>query len=334
MIDLIFSSSNFYVPYLSVCLTSLREAVSDENDYTVTILEQDISERNKEILRKSGKDNLKIAFVDMRGALKGKSFCPHDHVSVETFFKLFIPDFFAHKDKVLFCDADVVFQDDPAKLYDIDLGDKKIAAAPCHLWNGIINENPKIRAYTAETLNVKNPDAYFQCGVLLYQPKRFVKDDFEKLSKMCARKLHCMDQDALNSCLQDDVFPLDSRWNYETAQKYFKTSIPCMNERHSNAWKAAKENPAVIHYSGTDKPWQFPDEQFAEIWWSFARKSPLYEECLLRLLEFRKQREKVTKRTVLCYKIMQKITFGKTRKKYKQKRRAAEKIIQDRIEGR
>lgn len=332
MINIVFSCSDWFAPYLSVCLESLRDHISDENNYVVTILEKDISEQNKRILKQYGTGNLTIAFKNVNELLAGKNFSVHG-LSIETYFKLFIPLIF-RTGKVLFCDADIIFLDDPAKLYVTDLKGKKIGASLCHLWNGVINFNPDLRTYSIEQLGLRNPDAYFQAGILLYQCDLFTSVDFERLFKTAEKKLVCLDQDVLNSCLQDDVCRFDTRWNYETAQRGFAISSPLMKPEHAAAWKAAKENPAIVHYSGGDKPWWYPDEEFADIWWHYARKSPFYELLLLRLVTLAKKQKVITKWTYFRYKLLAKITWGRRRKHYKQKRREAKAVLKNRKERR
>lgn len=332
MINIVFSCSDLFAPYLSVCLESLCDHISDENDYTITIFEKDLSDSNKCILKKYAKSNLGIVFKNVNEFLQGKAFSVHT-LSIETYFKLFIPLIF-QTGKVLFCDADIIFLDDPAKLYSTDLKGKKIGASLCHLWNGLINFNPDLRTYSADQLGLKNPDAYFQAGVLLYQCDLFTSADFENLFKTAEKKLFCLDQDVLNSCLQDDVCQFDTRWNYETAQKIFADSIPWMDSEHVFAWKSAKENPAIVHYSGSNKPWKYLDEEFADIWWHYARKSPFYELLLLRLITLAKKQKAITKWTYFRYKLLAKITWGRRRKHYKQKRREAKAVLKNRKERR
>ena len=50
----------------------------------------------------------------------------------------------------------------------------------------------------------------------------------------------------------------------------------------------AKHNAIVVHWAGaTAKPWDFPNENMAEIWWSYAQSSPYYEEIVARSIDFR-----------------------------------------------
>ncbi len=289
-----FSSSDWYVPYLTTCLTSLMEYISEKNKYEIVILETEISENNKTMLNKIvNKPNCILSFFPIREFVAEKDFKCHDHVSVETFFKLFIPEIFKDKEKVLFCDADIIFQDDPAKLFDLDLKDNFLAAGLCHHWNGLMNFEKSCLNYTKEHLKMKNPARYIQGGILLFNNKKIKSHDVQNLIKLASGTSYLNhDQDVLNSWFQNKTLIFDSRWNYETAQAGFhKYAIPNMDKEHKTIWENASKNPAIIHYSGNEKPWFYPHEEFADIWWHYARKTPFYEEILKRMAVFLSEKD-------------------------------------------
>ena len=99
--------------------------------------------------------------------------------------------------------------------------------------------------------------------------------------------------------------------------------IPFISDKLYIKYKQDRKSPKIIHWAGEkSKPWLNPSEDLADIWWSFARKTPFYEEILQRSINqgvngvsnYKKYKIKY-----ICYKILSKITFGKTHKKYKQK---------------
>lgn len=84
---------------------------------------------------------------------------------------------------------------------------------------------------------------------------------------------------------KDDIKYLDMSWNYEfehanIRKQYLIERLPLniMTE-----YLNAKANPKIIHFAGDRKPWRYPDEEYAEIWWEYARKTPFYEEILKRM---------------------------------------------------
>ena len=89
----------------------------------------------------------------------------------------------------------------------------------------------------------------------------------------------------------------------------------------------------ILHYTGYEhiKPWiDIKDKQrFGNLWWYYARKTPFYERCLLKIVELETEELlkntkilTVSKFTYYRYKILSKILWGEKRKKYKQKYKA------------
>lgn len=289
MVTIVFSVSDFFVPYFAVCLQSLSDVISCEKQYKLFVLEKGISKTNKLLLSNMVcNTSIDLEFLNVRKLMEDKCFYAHDHVSQETFYKLFLPKLFSDYKKVLFCDADIVFQDDPAKLFDIDIGNNKIAVAPCNLWQGIIQKDFIAYEYTINQLGIDDINSYFQAGIVLFNVDKITDEDIEKMEYLAEEKeFLCMDQDILNIVFKNDKFLLESCWNYETSQKTFRDiSIPYMTDEIKNRWEKARDNAKIIHYSGKEKPWFYPDEEFADIWWQIAERTPFYESLKLRLDSF------------------------------------------------
>lgn len=289
IISICFSVSEWYVPYFMVCFQSLLEYINSDDRYIITILEKELSEKSKQELKNMiVVKNLKLNFLNMTLYIKNKKFKFHDHVSEETFFKLFAPIIFKKYKKILFCDADILFQDDPAKLFMLNMRDKKLGAALCNLWNGIMQGDKNAKNYTIDKLHIKNLDNYFQAGIILFNNTKITQNDVDNLINLAQEDEYlCMDQDVLNRYFQNDVFIFDSRWNYETSQEGFRRiSIPFMSPKHKQIWLKAGKNPAIIHYSGQEKPWYFSKEEYAETWWSYAVKTVKYSVLQNRLEQY------------------------------------------------
>ena len=90
---------------------------------------------------------------------------------------------------------------------------------------------------------------------------------------------------------------------------------------------SARENPYIVHYAGSIKPWINIDVPMAEIWWKYARLTPFYEEFVLRLCEGQ-TRSLIKKINHLSqyklrywkYRIFANFVWGKKREKYQDKK--------------
>ena len=145
-----------------------------------------------------------------------------------------------------------------------------------------------------------------------------------------------VDQDVLNKVCYKMVALLDSSWNTITDAGKRKGMMPLLPERLYNKWLSDRIKPKIIHYASVTKPWNAPESDLADHWWHYARMTPFYEEILFKNLNSQNRnannaidltlvRETANylknKITYWRYRLLSKITFGKKRRKYKQKRK-------------
>ncbi len=325
------SSSDEYIPYLSVCLQSLVEHASDEHYYDIVIFETSISDENKNILREYvQRNNISIRFINPKIYFKNKSLYTYDHVSKETYYKLAIPLVMTAYKKVLFLDSDIIITKDIKELYNTDLDSYSTGACICCMWNGLMNMNKKLYDYTVKELELNIPQNYFQGGVLLIDIEKWNIKQYSQLllNAVSEKNWKCADQSALNYILKNDIKIISNVWNHETVQKgNFEKAILNMDENIAQIYNEGKNYHFIIHYAGCNKPWIAPTESYAYIWWYYARKSPYYEIILERLLVTNRlstiqnainYRQNILK--YWRYKILCNITFGKTKQHYQAKK--------------
>lgn len=245
--------------------------------------------------------------------------------------------------KVVFTDVDLIFNADPKELYDTPVDDKPLAACLDLVWGAFV-QYPKAdwKEYADKVLKLDDPFGYFNTGVMLLNIPEFNKNDYSRkiIERCAATHYRILEQDALNAFFQKDIFYLDTAWNFPTENKAFKAGnlFQFMPLRFLKQYKNDEKNPKIIHWAGGGKPWKDPSEDLAYLWWEYARKTPFYEEILMRLTALlgsfqtqqqggnvdlirRIMRYRRDKIKYWRYKILSKITFGKRRKRYKQKRR-------------
>lgn len=341
-----FASSNFYTPYLLVTLFSLKRNASKSKNYDIIIFERDISHKNKLMIKKFiEQENVSIRFCNPMSYFSGLDIFTYEHITLETYFKIVMPDILSQFDKILFLDSDLLILNDVAILLDENLGGKAIGAHYCTLWYGILSKYPHIYDYTRNKLKLKDVFKYFQGGVLLFDVKKYLKKGYIKklLELISNEKFICVDQCALNMICQKDVHYFKGNWNYETSQRAFLETIDFIPQYFKNIRVLSRKNPYIVHYSGKDKPWLYPDEEFATEWWYHARQTPVYEELMVRLIKYSvsssvqeidiqllKNAIRYTHNKIkYCrYLFFSKITYGKIRKKYKEKRKKMKKILE------
>jgi len=289
-IPIAFSSSDYFVPYLSVALRSILEHSGHSWNYDIIIFNRDITEDNKTILNSIFKNtkNFSLRFISMPDIfMKSSSFAVYPNISVETYFRLIVPEFMKNYDKVLFLDSDLVITDDLKKLYDIDIMDKPLGA--CH--ESLLSAHFGIyynilKKYYFDKLKFKYIDPYFQAGVMIINVKVFNENNYSlRLLNMVLNFRYAIcDQDALNELLIGNYFLINKEWNYTPLQKHM-IALDFLNNMSDSIRKEylAVVNPKIIHYADKNKPWVDPEEKLANIWWKYARNSPYYEVIIYRM---------------------------------------------------
>lgn len=331
-ITLALSSSNEYVPYLSVFLQSLKEHTSFDYFYEINILERNISFENKEIIKRQIENsNIKINYISIANLLdEYQSLCLNRHFSAETYSRLFIPRLLPNKNKCLYLDIDMIVLEDVEKLFNISLDDKYIGACRDSIMNALYHiDFDKMEKYFTKTLKIENPVDYFQGGVeLLNLQKIRETGTVEKIMDVIKNNNFLfVDQCAFNCFFNQKVKFIDSCWNFETYHQAARQMdfISNMDEKIAQEYMKALNEPKIIHYAGQFKPWLFLDEQYAKVWWEYARKTPYYEEILYRLNLSSKISDdayksafkyKINVLKYWKYKFLKNFVFGKTRKRY------------------
>ncbi|WP_370518180.1 glycosyltransferase family 8 protein [Saccharibacter sp. EH60] len=207
------------------------------------------------------------------------------------YYRLAIPRIFKDLNKVIYLDSDIVVKDDLGRLLDAMDDQKSLGVVHDTLrkTSRVNNTNappdcggqPQ-EEYERTNLGLSNPDDYFQSGVLVYNIPRI---DDEKVTQ-CFQKLktpHWLpDQDILNAVFKDTLCLFDEHWN-----------VLCGNEALSLArdlpepWKKryfeTRQDPHIIHYGGSSKPWIDPDGDYAS---EFTRVFDQVNVAIRRLTKF------------------------------------------------
>ena len=258
-IPIFFACNDRYVPYLDVAIISLISHVSDDNNYRITILKTDVSEKNQALLKKHEKSNVSIEFFDVGKMLEPvKDDLPDMfYFSVAAYFRFFIETSFPQYDKAIYLDCDVILLSDIAKLFDVDVGDNLVGAA----YEQNTGRSPLFTNYVENIIGIPY-HTYFNSGVMVMNLKEFrkfkVQDRF--LRMLTEYNFDCLapDQEYLNVICHGRVKYLPTGWN--------KHSFPDPPEGELN----------LCHYALSNKPWHYGDTINGEYFWKYAKSSEFY----------------------------------------------------------
>ncbi len=262
-IPLFFATDDNYLPYMAVALRSIIDNASNEYDYKVYVLIDELSDESRKAITDMCRDNFSAEFVSVAEQLSQLSQRLHlrDYYTKATYYRFFIPEMFPQYDKGLYLDCDIAVTGDISKLYETRLGTNLVGAVT----DEVITDIPVFRDYAEKFLGIE-AEKYFNAGILVMNLREMRRTHIEnKLSKLM--KLHtfrvAQDQDYLNVICYGKVKYLSGSWN--------KTPFP----------NSPREKlPMIAHYKINFKPWHYEGVVYEEVFWEYAKKTEFYE-CLL-----------------------------------------------------
>lgn len=332
IIPVVLSSDNNYAAYLGVTIASIVQNARSDCRYKIYILDGGISEWNKSRLISLAASNVAIEFFDILAYLKNvdlSQFHISAHFALPTYFRFFIPEIFSSYEQVIYLDCDLVAVSDISPLAGIDMGNCLFAAARDLEGIRQYRHEKYFTDYCTNILQLKNPEDYLQAGVMVFNIKNCLKENFkERLLQKLAVIGNPMyvDQDILNAECEGKIFFLDSCWNC-TWNSSEKRSDKNLLKRQAEAVK----NMKILHFASNIKPWTFPERPYADFFWKYARQTPFYEELLfnkptLNLLKsafFYRQ----NKLKYYIYKLFAFLSLGMMKKTLKQKAKGIKKDL-------
>ncbi len=275
-ITVFYSCDNEYIPYLAVSVFSLIENADANKNYEIVVLQNEISDKNKEIISNMQTENVKIRFKDVSDKLKtiADKLSLRDYYSLSIYFRIFIPQMFPNIDKAVYIDCDTVVLSDIAELYNTDLEGNLVAAAT----DVVVTSDDVFVEYVENAVGVEEAKKYFNSGVMVMNLETMRNEDllgnFTYLLNTYQFETVAPDQDYLNVICRNRVKYIDKSWN--------KMSIDSSNP----------ENINLVHYNMFFKPWLYDDVLYQEHFWEYAKYTPFYDELKKQLENFGEEGKK------------------------------------------
>jgi lipopolysaccharide biosynthesis glycosyltransferase len=183
---------------------------------------------------------------------------------------------FPEIDKAIYIDSDTIVLEDISKLYDVELGDFLLGA--CH--EQAMEQIDVYGTYVESVIGISR-NAFFNAGVLLLNTRAI--RNFQVLDKFIYYLgvydfIVTQDEDYLNLVCKDNVLWLDQRWNTElTDGLVYDYDI---NEAN------------ILHFIMVNKPWHYHNCRGADIYWSYAKSTSVYDELKTELESYTDEERK------------------------------------------
>ncbi len=261
VIPVFFSTDSNYVPHLCVAIKSA--SANCPAPISFHILSDALSDESKENIVKSAYPN-NVKFYQIDHSDFKKFDVVLEHLSLAACYRYIISKLCPNIDKAVYLDCDLIVLGNLAEIFRENLNG---------LYAAVVEDY--VRQSHVRSLGLSR---YFNSGVLLLNLKKIRSDnlmpEFFRISTELSGKSKYLDQDVLNLAFNEKVLWLHPKWN---ASSPIFRKVP--NEAASSEllFKACTE-PAIVHFTGPDKPWKIPRSIIAHPWspayFHYLRQTP------------------------------------------------------------
>lgn len=190
-------------------------------------------------------------------------------VTVSTYLRLLLHRVLPQKERIIYADVDVLFQDSLKEIWETDISNNLLAGV-----KGANNLKSTWQVYKGYSYadELEGLDGkYINAGILLMNLKAVREwNPDEQWIQMSQKNYHYQDQDILNITCKGKIKFLDIRYNVQTHLEkkdiadFVKEGI-YGKEQCDSAW----EHPAILHYTG-QKPWNNRGVNMGKVWWKYV----------------------------------------------------------------
>lgn len=295
MTGIVYASSNEYAYLLGISLLSLLENNRNIADIEIYVLEESISDENKEKLKAIGRQyNRTINFVNVSEKVREimKAGVTEHHsdkgVSYVTYARLYldmlVPDSI---ERVLYLDCDTLVVGDIIPLLNVRIDEDKSIAMACDL----------CRMEYRKVIGLDLQQKYYSAGIMVIDIRNWKAHKcreriFEHIEQT-GGKYPLVDQDLINVVLGGgEIATIGAQYNF--LSQYFLYSYEnCLKVYHLNSsnyynradYEQARENPVIYHFSGGTlcRPWYCNSRHpLKECYNSYYYKSPWRDNAQLK----------------------------------------------------
>lgn len=252
-INIITYADGFYIQHACIMLMSLKNVVTATREYEVFIFYSNCDKKSLEKINTSLNgylpENINFQLVKCDFNISSKLKAKSEHLNASIYDKILIYERIpANVKKVVFLDADIVLEKDPALIFDLDLEENYVGAVRDQVFEDFSKE-------AKSTLGI-NAHQYFNAGVMLVNLNKWRADNISKKSLDFAVKKWNLtpyhDQDAFNYVVKGNWKEISPLWNPRILNKVI---VGDKEKVYTKMEVYEKDISYLIHYSGPEKPW-------------------------------------------------------------------------------
>ncbi|XOQ52038.1 MAG: Glycosyltransferase family 8 protein [Succiniclasticum sp.] len=255
-ISLVLASDDKYAQHAAVAMASVLANAGSPERIQFFLIDDGISAEGKRRMQETtARWHSTVSFLTIRNKELEQGFVS-GNLSRTAYFRLDIPDIVPPDvTRVIYLDCDLLVLQDVRELWEWDLEGKPVGATEDF---GILTSAGKRRGKT-ESFGWQPSLSYFNSGVLLLDVAQWRTQDYgARLRALLAKQQYRHhDQDALNELFMGNWTVLPLRWNVIPPVYHLGWGVLRHKEYRRQALEALR-HPAIVHYAGGYKPWQYP----------------------------------------------------------------------------
>lgn len=164
-----------------------------------------------------------------------------------TYYRFLAPLILHHADTLLYLDADMVCLNPIDELWQITMPPEVIAL--------VVGEIGALQPQLAENIGLRGK-RYFNAGMMFMDVQKWNREQVSErafcLLSEKGKHFQYLDQDALNTLLEDRVIFTEARFN----------TINMLSHDDEGYTQDVPKDTCLLHYAGADKPWQQWNQQY------------------------------------------------------------------------
>lgn len=271
--NIVYACDNNFAEMLGISMVSLFENNKNCGEINVYILDDEISDTNKNKLKKiADKYDRRFVCISVRDVFVPEKL-QSEHWSKSAFTRIYLRVLLPENvKKVLYLDCDTIIRTDLCKLYEIDIENYTMAGV-CDCVSKLYLRN----------IDLKETALYCNSGVLLINLDRWDEKEFMTFLEGHINYIKYPDQDVINGVCSKKMRRLDIGYNcytavfdftYENLLKFRKPPFFYSKDEV----EAAKNNPAIVHFTTSFlslRPWvEGCGHPFVNEWLKYKKMSP------------------------------------------------------------
>lgn len=291
-IPVLFYPSQLSPELFAVTWQSFLDSRAPETRYHVIVCHDGMSTAVQTMIRAMAKDveNVSVRFLD--GSSLKRSLAERYRergLDASTPLLPFLPYCLEQYSEMLFLSDSVLVESPLDALWNASIAGDKILAAPSDVYMlSRINEIYPSTEFDRMKAQMKDPYAFFSTAAMKIDLTAYRKAvSPEQMLGYCFDPVHKLRNGAeiLNAAFEDRFQRIDQKWcvyyNSDPELEYFLPYAP--RETYQELMKA-RQTPGVVVYLADD-PFNGLATDLTPLYWTAARKTPVYELCLAHLTE-------------------------------------------------